>query len=97
MEDLVMQLNQLYKDYKYSYPSERSRINKSRFNALEFEELDDEMLVNGKDRIEAQKALDDFISSNREMLLKTLFQGNHWFWQSDEDEDFIILKEWCYE
>lgn len=95
MNIILYILGTLYRDYKYSTPSERSE-NKRRkyFKALSVDELTDEQLVNGMPREYAQAALEGY------MLVKIVdgsfkwdtSYGN-WFYQG-EDKDFIILKKW---
>ena len=95
-DSLVNDLNCIYREYKESYPSERSKRGKSYFKALEFEEMTDDMLVLGGDRLVQQALLEGFILSQRDSIREQLFSNtNNWYWQSNEDEDFIILKEWC--
>lgn len=95
-DNLVNELNYIYKQYKESYPSERSEKSRSYFKALSFEEMTDDMLVSGEDRLVQQALLEGFILTHRDNIMEQLFVNtNKWFWQSDEDEDFIILKEWC--
>ena len=82
----------LYCDYKHSTPSKHS--NRSYFKALPVEELTDADLAYGYDREFAQCMLEGYILL---AILKGWIQwenDNHWFWQSESDKDFIILKEW---
>lgn len=95
-DSLVNDLNYIYREYKESYPSERSKKGKSYFKALDFEEMTDDMLVLGGERTVQQALLEGFVLSQRDSIREQFFTDNdNWFWQSNEDEDFIILKEWC--
>lgn len=95
-DSLVNDLNYIYREYKESYPSERSKKGKSYFKALDFEEMTDDMLVLGGERTVQQALLEGFVLSQRDNIREQFFTDNdNWFWQSNEDEDFIILKEWC--
>lgn len=89
-------IEDLYKSYKYSTPSERSE-NKRRkyFKALPIEELTDKQLVTGATREVAQAVLETFILCHivsgelywdEEKMGKWFYQGN--------DPDLIILKKW---
>lgn len=97
------ELNNLYpfySAYKHSVPSERSeRTSKHYFKALSVKELSDNDFMYGMPR--------ELARFNLEMaLLRELVFGNlkwddktmgTWFWQSPDDKDFIILKEWVSE
>lgn len=96
-EVLLHMIRELYRNYKYSLPSERSD-NKRRkyFKALPVDELTDEQLVLGIPREMAQYALEAFI-------LCTILSGDFvwdealhgkWFFQHPSDPDLIILKSW---
>ena len=97
------ELNKLYPfyyAYKHSVPSERSeRASRHYFKALSVKELSDNDFMYGMPR--------ELARFNLEMaLLRELVFGNlkwddktmgTWFWQSPDDKDFIILKEWVSE
>lgn len=97
------ELNELYPfyyAYKHSVPSERSeRASRHYFKALSVKELSDNDFMYGMPR--------ELARFNLEMaLLRELVFGNlkwddktmgTWFWQSPDDKDFIILKEWVSE
>lgn len=97
------ELNNLYPfyyAYKHSVPSERSeRASRHYFKALSVKELSDNDFMYGMPR--------ELARFNLEMaLLRELVFGNlkwddktmgTWFWQSPDDKDFIILKEWVSE
>lgn len=97
------ELNELYPfyyAYKHSVPSERSeRVSKHYFKALPVKELSDDDFLYGMPR--------ELARFNLEMaLLRELVFGNlkwndktmgTWFWQSPDDKDFVILKEWVVE
>ena len=96
-EVLLDTIEELYKHYKYSLPSERSD-NKRRkyFKALSVDELTDEQLIVGQPREIAQFALEAFI-------LLAILNGNFvwdeklhgkWFYQRPCDQDLIILRSW---
>lgn len=98
--DLLMKLqdpwnkaSELYNQYKHSIPTSHYKDN-SYFKALKYEELSSEELAYGLYRNYAQAALEGFILlASIKGLLK--WQNNkHWFWQDENDKDFIILKEY---
>ena len=97
MNIILYVLRELYRDYKYSTPSERSE-NKRRkyFKALSVDELTDEQLVNGMSREYAQAALEGYILVkiiDGSFKWDTETMGS-WFYKDEEEHDFIILKKW---
>lgn len=94
---LLHMVRELYRNYKYSLPSERSD-NKRRkyFKALSVDELTDEQLAVGLPREVAQFMLEAFV-------LCTILIGDFvwdeetmgkWFYQHPSDPDLIILRSW---
>ena len=97
MSDILQWAEMLYKRYKYSLPSERSD-NKRRqyFKALPAEKMTDKQMATGEHREVARAALEGFILC---MAVDGLFVWDEekfgkWFWQSDDDPDFVILRKW---
>lgn len=93
---VMEQIESLYRDYKYSMPSERSdNKRKCYFKALSAEELTDEQLVCGENREVARAILEGFILC---MILKGELVWNNewgnWFYQSKTDKDLVILRSW---
>ena len=92
----ISHIEELYKFYKYSVPSERSE-SKSRqyFKALPEKDLEDDDMLYGKRRDPAQITLELYILC--QMLLGFEWdeqQMGKWFWQSKEDGDLILLRQW---
>ena len=91
-------IEELYKVYKYSLPSERSD-NKRRkyFKALPIEEITDEQLMVAERRECSQAALEGFvlcmIVSGQLVWDEDVMQGK-WFYESQEDPDLVLLKNW---
>ena len=91
-------IEELYKRYKYSLPSERSD-NKRRkyFKALPMEEITDEQLMVAERRECSRAALEGFvlclIVSGQLVWDENVMQGK-WFWESSNDSDLIILRSW---
>lgn len=87
----------LYRNFKYSCPSERSDSKrKGYFKALPYDELTDEQMVYGESRELEQARLEGYI-------LCAILMGHlkwedltteKWFWQSPEDKDLVILRQW---
>ena len=93
-------IEELYKNYKYSTPSEKSERYKQRnyFKALSPDEMTDEELVNGEDRNVAQAKLEGFIlcASLAGYLTWDEKKMGKWFYQG-KDKDLVILREWIEE
>ncbi len=90
-------IENLYSQYKFSIPSERSE-NKRRgyFKALAANELTDEELICGERREVARARLEGFILCmilNGKLTWDEFTMGK-WFWQSNNDPDLVILKKW---
>ena len=91
-------IRELYGNYKYSMPSERSDSKRKKyFKALSVDELTDEQLVCGRKRETAQAALDGFILCSiiaGHLVWDDDVMCGKWFWQSRSDADLIILRSW---
>ncbi len=96
MQEVLSEIEKLYADYKYSLPSERSD-NKRRkyFKALSIEELPDDKLMNASRREVARAKLEGFILC---AVLSGRFKWTEdlgkWFYQSKNDSDLVIIKNW---
>lgn len=94
---ILEHVENLYKEYKYSCPSERSeKHGKCYFKALPVEEMTDEQMVCGENREVARAKLEGFILC---MILKGEFEWDEvlmgrWFWQSKTDKDLVVLRSW---
>ena len=92
------QIRELYRNYKYSLPSERSESKRKKyFKALTVDELTDEQLMMADKRETTQAALEGFvlcsILAGHLTWDDEVMQGT-WFYQSRSDEDLVILKSW---
>lgn len=90
-------IENLYKSYKYSCPSERSDSKrKGYFKALSVDELTDEQMIYSESRELMQAQLEGFVLCA--ILMNHLkwddLTEEKWFWQSKNDKDLIILKQW---
>ena len=97
MSDVLSHIETLYKNYKYSLPSERSD-NKRRqyFKALPVDKLTDKQMATGERREVARAKLEGFILC---MIVDGFFVWNEnemgkWFYQSKIDPDLVILRSW---
>lgn len=95
-EEFLSRVEELYRCYKYSVPSERSESRPRRyFTALPEKELSDEDMFYGQQRDKTQLELELYIlcqilngfAWNPERL-------GSWFWQSRNDKDLVLLREW---
>lgn len=93
---VLFAIEQRYKAYKHSVPSERSESHRRYyFKALPEKELSDEDMMYGERREVARCKLELYV-------LMQLLRGNlawenrwgTWFWRSENDRDLIILRDW---
>ena len=89
-------LEDLYHTYKYSLPTERSESKRRKyFKAMKETELTDEQMCFGEIRDVAQAHLEAYV-------LCSIINGSlvwdstmpKWFWQSTNDKDLVLLKQW---
>lgn len=86
-------LEQLYENYKHSVPGD-VYTTKPYFRALSYDELSSHDLVYGVNRQTAKEKLEMAVITG--VLNKSLLwtDDKKWFWQSERDKDFVILKKW---
>lgn len=95
-EEFFSYVEELYRHYKHSIPSERSESTSRRyFMALPEKDLSDEDMLYGQRRDKAQIELELFILCQ----LLNGFRWNtekfgRWFWQSKEDKELVLLRQW---
>lgn len=95
-DEFFVNVEELYRIYKHSVPSERSESKSQRyFMALPEKCLSDDAMLYGEHRDKAQIELELYV------LCRILggFKWNpekmgRWFWQSRDDKDLVILKNW---
>lgn len=98
-EYIISELNSLYAKYKNSIPSERTNSRrKTYFKALKEHELYDDDMLYGEPREISQFVLEFTLLT---LVISGVFDKHwdewnmgNWFWQSEEDKDFVILKNW---
>ena len=91
------QITQLYTRYQHSLPSERSENKrKCYFKSLPEHLLNDEDMLYGRSREYTQIALELYVLGvilNGSLKWADFAKGL-WFWQSPENKDLILLREW---
>ena len=84
-----------YRLYKHSVPSERSESKRKRyFIALPERELSDEDMLYGMPRDVAQAQLELYILCQLLLGMQGQEEWGKWFWQSPNDKDLVLLREW---
>lgn len=94
-ENFLYHIEDFYEGYKHSVPSERSESrSRNYFKALPEKELSDEDMMYGRYREFCRAQLEVYI-------LCCLLEGakwdeswGKWFWQSQNDKDLVLLREW---
>ena len=91
-------IKELYRNYKYSLPSERSDSKRRKyFKALPVEELTDEQLMFAERREITQAALEGMVLClivSGQLVWDENIMAGSWFWQSKSDPDLILLRSW---
>lgn len=94
-DQFLWHVEKAYDLYKHSIPSERSESKgRKYFRALSESELSDEDMMYGVSRDMAQAELEGFVLCS--MLEGVTWQESwgKWFWQSQNDKDLVLLREW---
>ena len=82
------ELEEKYAIYKHSIPSEKTMHRTSRFYALPESELSDDDMLYGVSREQAERDLE------KALMGFTIPEGSGWFWQSKNDPDLVVLRQW---
>ena len=91
----LLNLEENYKIYKHSIPSERSEGKRRRyFKALLLRELTDADMMYGWRRDVAQIHLELMVLCSMLGGLKWQEEWGKWFWQCPNDPDLVLLREW---
>lgn len=94
-EEFFSKVEELYHRYKHSIPSERSENTSRRyFTALPESELSDEDMLYGCHRDKTQIELELYVLCQIINGLKWSDAMGRWFWQSKEDKELVILRQW---
>ena len=95
---VLHQIRELYRNYKYSLPSERSESKRKKyFKTLSIDELTDEQLMRAQRRETAQAALEGFVLCSiiaGHLVWDENVMGGNWFYQRPSDPDLVILRSW---
>lgn len=97
IEEVLKEIERLYRRYHNSVPSERSDgKRKIYFKALAEHELSDADMLYGEHRDIAQIALELYVlcSILNGSLVWDSFAAGLWFWKSPNENGLIILKDW---
>lgn len=98
LQVVLHMIRELYKNYKYSLPSERSDSKRKKyFKALSVDELTDEQLMCGGKRETTQAALEGFVLCSviaGHLVWDEDVMQDKWFYQSANDPDLVILRSW---
>lgn len=94
--DPIKMIDDLYFQYKYSIPSEKSETQRKKyFKALSVGEIPDALLFTAERREEAMAKLEGYILCS---VLNGNFEWSEdmgkWFYQSKIDPDLVILRSW---
>ena len=94
--EFLSRVEELFHAYKHSIPSERSESRSRRyFTALSERELSDEDMLYGQRRDRAQAELELYVLCQILSGLKWNPETmGRWFWQSKQDKDLVILRQW---
>ena len=91
-------VREMYRNYKYSLPSERSDSKRRKyFKALPVEELTDEQLMVAERREITQAALEGLVLClivSGQLVWDENIMNGKWFWQSKSDPDLVLLRSW---
>lgn len=91
-------IRELYRNYKYSLPSERSDSKRKKyFKALSIDELTDEQLMRARKRETTQAELEGFVLCSiiaDHLVWDENVMGGTWFYQRPSDPDLVILRSW---
>jgi hypothetical protein len=91
-------LESLYQDYKHSVPSERSESRRhDYFRALREKDLTSHDMMFGLPREEARFDIEAFVLCALLCGFKWNADWGTWFWQSTNDKDLVLLREWFEE
>lgn len=95
-DEFFANVEELYRIYKHSIPSERSESNQRRyFMALPEKSLSDDAMLFGERRDKAQIELELYVLCQIINGIKWNPETmGRWFWQSSEDKDLVILRNW---
>lgn len=90
------QIERLYAQFKRSVPNRHERLNRGNFKALSSDALSMRELMDNMPRVEARYRLEGFILLASASGLIPWRHPQHFFWQSANDPDCIIYRDWIF-
>lgn len=90
------QIERLYAQFKRSVPNRHERLNRGNFKALSSDALSMRELMDNMPRVEARYRLEGFILLASASGLIPWRHPQHFFWQSANDLDCIIYRDWIF-
>lgn len=90
------EVERLYAQFKRSVPNRHERLNRGNFKALSSDALSMRELMDNMSRIEARYRLEGFILLASASGLIPWRHPQHFFWQSTNDPDCIIYRDWIF-
>lgn len=92
--DPYAEIERLYAQFKHSVPNRHVRLNKGYFKALSSDSLTMQELTDNMPRPQARLELEGFILLASAAGLIPWHVPEHFFWQSANDPDCIVYREW---
>ena len=92
--DLYTEIERLYARYKRSVPNRHEKLNKGYFKSLSSDALSMEELMDNMPRPQARLELEGFILLASAASLIPWKNPRHFFWQSFNDPDCIVYRDW---
>lgn len=97
LSEALQNIEHYFFRYRHSIPSERSESKRKKyFSALPEHLLDDDDMLYGDPREQAQAALELYVLGciiNGSLVWDEASMGK-WFWQSSVEPNLVILKQW---
>ncbi len=97
LEGTLATIEELYDEYRYSVPSERSESRrKTYFIALKEKDLDDDDMMYGEQREISRARLETYVleAISRGWLYWDEEKMGSYYWQSKKHKSLIILRDW---
>ena len=88
------EIERLYARYKRSVPNRHEKLNRGYFKALSSDALSMEELMDNMPRPQARLELEGFILLASAAGLIPWQNPRHFFWQSSNDPDCIVYRDW---
>ena len=92
--DPYAEIDRLYTQYKRSVPNRHEKLNRGYFKALSSDALTMEELMDNVSRPQARLESEGFILLASAAGLIPWQNPRHFFWQSSNDPDCIVYRDW---